>query len=114
MENKETTTDAALRETAEEAGANIELNGLFSLMNLPSAHQVHLFYRATLLDLKFMPGVETIEAKLFAKHEIPWSQLAFSTIKYALELFFDDHIKIAQGGNYGFHAIDILDPRYPC
>ena len=113
MENEETTTDAALRETVEEAGARIGLNGLFSLMNLPSAHQVHLFYRATLLDINFMPGVETSETKLFAKHEIPWSQLAFSTIKYALELYFDDQGKIAQGGSYGFHSIDILDPQYP-
>jgi len=113
MENKETTAEAAIRETSEEAGAHIDLHGLFSLMNLPTAHQVHLFYRARLLDLEFDPGTETTEVKLFAKHEIPWRQLAFSTIKYALELYFDDHRKSVHGGNFGFHPVDILNPRYP-
>lgn len=117
MENKETTAQAALRETAEEAGARIELQGLHSLINLPAAHQVHLFYRASMLDLELSPGAETIEGRLFSRHEIPWSQLAFSTVKYALELFFEDAAKIARGesqdGNYGFYAVDVLHSRYP-
>jgi ADP-ribose pyrophosphatase YjhB (NUDIX family) len=46
MENNETTEQAAKRETEEEAGANIELQGLFSLLNVPHVHQVHMFYRA--------------------------------------------------------------------
>lgn len=113
MENKESTSQAALRETAEEAGAQIELHDLHSLINLPTAHQVHLFYRASILDLDFKPGAETIENRLFLRQEIPWRQLAFSTVKYALELFFEDEEKVALGGNYGFHTADILHPRYP-
>lgn len=117
MENKETTAQAAVRETDEEAGARIELHGLHSLINLPTAHQVHLFYRATILDLDFHPGKETLENRLFTRDEIPWRQLAFSTVKYALELFFEDEAKIVRGaarqGEYGFHTADILHPRYP-
>src|SRR6478736_5861287 len=43
MENNETTAEAARRETVEEAGARIELQDLFSLLNVPHVHQVHLF-----------------------------------------------------------------------
>ena len=53
MENGETTGEGAARETMEEAGARIELHELFSMLNVPYIHQVHLFYRATLLDLDY-------------------------------------------------------------
>src|SRR5271156_3753211 len=61
MENGETTSQAALRETQEEAGANIQLHELFSLLNVPHVDQVHLFYRATLLDLNYLAGAESLE-----------------------------------------------------
>ena len=110
MENNETTTDAALRETIEEAGANIELHGLFSLVNVPHVHQVHMFYRATLLDLDFAAGIESLEVKLFAHNEIPWDDIAFPTVAHTLEFFFADHGKVLEGGSYGVHALDIFKP----
>src|SRR5438067_13233970 len=67
MENGETTSEAAIRETEEEAGANIELHQLFSLLNVPHVHQVHMFYLATLLDLDYLAGVESLEVKLFSE-----------------------------------------------
>ncbi|HEY4317187.1 MAG TPA: NUDIX hydrolase [Herbaspirillum sp.] len=104
MENEETTTDAARRETAEEAGANIELHGLFSLINVPHVHQVHLFYRATLLDLDFAAGIESLDVGLFSEESIPWADIAFPTVEYTLRQFFADlHRK--QG--FGFHTEDI-------
>ena len=51
MENDETAGQAGLRETLEEAGARIELGAPFSLLSVPYVNQVHLFYRARLLDL---------------------------------------------------------------
>ena len=45
MENNETTAEAAARETLEEAGATIEMQELYTLLNVPHVHQVHLFYR---------------------------------------------------------------------
>jgi len=85
MENNETTADAALRETAEEAGARIELHELFSLLNVVHVHQVHMFYRATLLDLNYAAGTESLEVKLFAESEIPWDQIAFPTVGHTLK-----------------------------
>lgn len=76
MENNETTSNAAIRETTEEAGANIQLHELFSLLNVPHVHQVHMFYRATLLDLNYEAGIESLEVKLFAPEDIPWEDIA--------------------------------------
>jgi ADP-ribose pyrophosphatase YjhB (NUDIX family) len=107
MENEETTTDAAIRETEEEAGANIELHELFSLLNVPHVHQVHLFYRATLLDLDYAAGVESLDVRLFSKDEIPWPEIAFPTVAQTLKLFFEDTTRVKEGGNYRFHSLDI-------
>ena len=90
MELGETTAAGALRETIEEAGARIEMQGLYTLLNVTRVSQVHLYYRARLLDLDFAPGPETIEARLFHEHEVPWDQLAFRTVRTTLEHFFAD------------------------
>lgn len=76
MELAETTAEGAARETVEEAGAEFEMQPLFSLINVAKVGQVHLFYRAKLLSNHFNPGTETIEAKLFTEAEIPWDELA--------------------------------------
>ena len=88
MENGETTSEAALRETQEEAGANIELHELISIINVTHVNQVHLFYRATLLDLNYLAGVESLEVKLFSESDIPWDDLAFRTTAHTLKYFF--------------------------
>jgi ADP-ribose pyrophosphatase YjhB (NUDIX family) len=113
MENEETTTEAAVRETEEEAGANVALGPLFTLLNVAHVHQVHLFYLAELLDLDFAPGIESLDVRLFAEDEIPWDDLAFPTIRTTLELFFADRAKIRDkggAGSYGFHSSDITRP----
>jgi len=108
MENNETTAEAALRETHEEAGANIELGKLFSLLNVARVHQVHMFYLATLVDLDFAPGEESLDVQMFTQAQIPWDELAFPTIRTTLELFFADRARIKkEGGGYGFHTQDI-------
>ncbi|GAP38272.1 NUDIX hydrolase [Piscinibacter sakaiensis] len=103
MELGETTADGALRETVEEAGAHIELQGLFTLLNVTRVSQVHLYYRARLLDLDFAPGPETIEARLFGEDEIPWEELAFRTVRATLEHYFADRRR----GQFGIHCADI-------
>ncbi len=112
MENNETTTAAAVRETIEEAGAHINVQDLFSMINLPTHHQVHLFYRATLLDLEFDPGKETLEVGLFSEAEIPWDKLAFATVRQTLKFFFADVAKVRSGGSFGFHSHDIMFASY--
>ena len=110
MENNETTMQAARRETEEEAGANIELHDLFSLLNVPHVHQVHLFYRATLLDLNYAAGVESLEVALFSEADIPWSEIAFPTVSHTLRYLFADLARVKQGGSFDFHSHDILKP----
>ncbi len=103
MELDETTDEGAQRETDEEAGAQIHLRGLFSLLNVARVGQVHLFYRADLLSEVFNPGHETIEARLFERHEIDWDEIAFKTVKLTLERYFDDLDK----GSFGCHFMDV-------
>ena len=71
MENDETTAQAALRETLEEAGARVELGAPFSMISVPHVNQVHLFYRARLLDLDFKPGEESLEVALCEEAQHP-------------------------------------------
>lgn len=105
MELGETTSAGAARETDEEAGAHYEMEGLFAVMSVVHVGQVHLFYRARLLDDVFDPGYETIEARLFTEAEIPWSELAFRTVREALSLYFEDRRR----GNFEqVHALDII------
>lgn len=104
MEMGETTAEGAARETDEEAGAQFEMQGLFSLVNVVHVGQVHLFYRARLLSDQFKPGIETIEARLFTEEEIPWDELAFRTVKETLKRYFADR----RSGHYGIHTVDIV------
>ncbi|MFT4100602.1 MAG: NUDIX hydrolase [Burkholderiaceae bacterium] len=90
MENGETSAEGAERETNEEAGARIELGDLYSLIDIPQVDQVHIFYLATLSDPHFVPGTESLEARLFTEDEIPWSQIAFKTVYKTLRWYFDD------------------------
>ena len=110
MENSETTSQGAQRETQEEAGANIALHELFSMLNVPHVNQVHLFYRATLLDLNFQAGSESLDVQLFAEHEIPWDEIAFPTVSHTLKFLFEDLAKMNQGGQFNLHTYDIFKP----
>lgn len=106
----ETTAQGAMRETVEEAGARVELQGLYTLLNVVHVGQVHYFYRARLLDIDFDPGPETIEARLFHEDELPWEELAFRTVKETLMRFFEDRKK----GEFPLHTMDIhLPSRAP-
>ena len=103
MELGETVAEGALRETVEEAGAHIELQGLYTVLNVARVGQVHLFYRARLLDTEFAPGPESIEAKLFREDEVPWDEIAFRTTRETLKCFFADQRR----GQFDVHVADI-------
>jgi ADP-ribose pyrophosphatase YjhB (NUDIX family) len=104
MELHETTAEGASRETVEEAGAQFELEHLFSVLNVARMGQVHLFYTARLLSDQFDPGHETIEARLFTEAEVPWDDIAFRTVKETLEHYFADR----RAGQLSFHVVDIV------
>jgi ADP-ribose pyrophosphatase YjhB (NUDIX family) len=104
MELGETVAEGAVRETDEEAGAQIELEELFTVLSVPRVGQVHLFFRARLLSDRFDPGHETIEARLFSEAEIPWEEIAFRTVKETLERYFADRGR----GEFGVYNLDIV------
>ena len=103
MELGETAAEGALRETVEEAGAHVEMGPLFTFLNVVRVGQVHLYFRARLLDTAFAPGPETIEAQLFREDEIPWDELAFRTVRETLKRYFDDWRR----GQFELHSADI-------
>lgn len=106
MEVGETTGAGAVRETVEEAGARIELGPVFSILDVPHVEQVHIFFRARLLDLEFAPGSETLEVRLFDEATIPWDELAFRTVSMTLRLFLADRAC----GAFGVHTQAIPPP----
>ncbi len=90
MENEETTQQAAIRETTEEANANVELSHLLSMIDVPHISQVHMFFYAELTDLNFHSGPESLEVKLFKEDEIPWEEIAFPTVKRTLRHYLSE------------------------
>ena len=90
MENQETLEEAALRESREEANANLEIEDIYSVISLPHINQIYVLYRAQLLDLDFFAGSESLDVQLFNEEDIPWDQLAFKTIEKTLRRFFED------------------------
>ena len=90
LENGETTAQGALRETWEEANADADVVGLYTLFSLPHISQVYMFYRAQLSNLDFSPGIESHETRLFTQKQVPWDQLAFQVITETLNYYFED------------------------
>jgi ADP-ribose pyrophosphatase YjhB (NUDIX family) len=104
MEIGETTEEAAARESREEANANLKIQQLYTVISLPHIDQVYMLYRASLSDLEFSPGEETLEVKLFREKQIPWKQLAFRTIHFTLKRYFEDR----QKGRFPLHTHTIV------
>lgn len=89
MENGECVEEGAMRETFEEACANVEIENLFTVFSVTNVNYVYLIFKAKLLDLNFKSGSESLEVKLFSKDEIPWDDLAFLSVKHCLNKHFN-------------------------
>ncbi|MCH9020686.1 MAG: NUDIX hydrolase [Proteobacteria bacterium] len=84
LELGETTAEGAAREAMEEAGAEIEIEALLAVYNIPRISQVQLIYAARLATPEVAPGSETLELGLFGWDEIPWDDIAFPSVHWAL------------------------------
>jgi ADP-ribose pyrophosphatase YjhB (NUDIX family) len=84
LEEHETPEDGAKREAKEEAECEIELDALLAVYSVPRISQVQLMYRARLKTPHFAPGTESLEVALFAWEDIPWTELAFPSVVWAL------------------------------
>ncbi|MEQ8951492.1 MAG: NUDIX hydrolase, partial [Parvibaculum sp.] len=71
----------------EEANADIVLRDLLAIYNIPRIAQVQIMYRATLSTDAFSAGEESLEVELFSWDEIPWDDLAFPSVYWALTQF---------------------------
>ncbi|MBS1140443.1 MAG: hydrolase [Proteobacteria bacterium] len=103
MENGETTAQAAIRETHEEAGAHILVDAPFALVSIAHINQVHLFYRGRMRASDYLAGEESLEVALFTPEEIPWDNLAFRSVTLCLEHYLADR----KDGQFGFHEAQL-------
>jgi ADP-ribose pyrophosphatase YjhB (NUDIX family) len=101
LELNETAMDGAKREAWEEARARIAIDALIAVYNIPRISQVQLIWRAVLLVPEFEPGPESLEVKLFGWDEIPWDELAFPSVRWALRhaVEIGDRAEFAPRGN---------------
>ena len=89
MENGETVEEGAVRELFEEAVATVTLGPLLTILSVPYISQVHMMYLGEMSEPKFATTPESTEIRLFTEPEIPWPQIAFRTVKMALEHYFE-------------------------
>ena len=84
LEMHETVEEGARREAWEEARARITLEGLLAVYSIARLGQVQLMYRARLAEPGFAAGPESLDVRVFAWDEIPWDEIAFPTVRWAL------------------------------
>ena len=95
---------AAARETVEEALAEVEVGTLLSVVNVLHAAQVHVMFRARMRNAQHGAGAESLETALFLEREIPWDEIAFASIHFALERYLADRREQAE--HIHFHDIE--------
>lgn len=84
MELHETPDAGARREAWEEARATLEMRGLLAVYSIPRISQVQLIYLADLVNAEVSAGEESLEVRLFAWDRIPWDDIAFPSVCWAL------------------------------
>lgn len=87
MEEHETVAGAVRREAREEALADLKLDGLLAIYDVPHLSQVQIFHRASLAAPGIGAGEESLECRMFLWAEIPWKELAFYSTSWALDAF---------------------------
>ncbi|MCI4643990.1 MAG: NUDIX domain-containing protein [Hyphomonadaceae bacterium] len=83
MELGESVEEAAAREAMEEACAKIEIRRTLSIYSVPRIGQVQVMFIADLAS-DIAAGPESEEVALFDWADIPWAELAFPTVVWAL------------------------------
>ena len=87
LELNETTAEGAAREVWEEACARVRMEGLVGIYEIPHISQVYVIHRARLTAPDFAPGQESTDVALFAWDDIPWDELAFPSVAWALRQY---------------------------
>ncbi len=84
LELHESAAEGARREAWEEARAEIEIDQLLAVYSIPRISQIQLIFRARLVGPEFAAGPETLELDLFPWRDIPWQEIAFPSVHWAL------------------------------
>lgn len=92
LELNETVLEGARREAREEACADIAIDRVLGIYNVPRISQVQIIYRASLSKPEYGVGEETQEVGLFAWDDIPWEEIAFPSVHWAL-----NHYRAVEG-----------------
>jgi ADP-ribose pyrophosphatase YjhB (NUDIX family) len=87
LELNETTAEGAVREAWEEARARIELEGVLAVYTITRLSQVQVIYRARLASPDISAGPESAEVALFGWADVPWPDIAFPSVRWALDHF---------------------------
>ena len=87
LEQQETPEEGAIREAREEACADIEIDGLLGVYSVARISQIHLLYRARLRSAAIAVGAESLDVALVSPDAIPWSELAFPSVRWVLERY---------------------------
>ena len=87
MEVGETAEQAAMREAREEANAAIVIDRLLAVYTIPRIAQVQIMYLAHMAEPSFSAGPESLEVMLAGWDEIPWDELAFPSVRWALDQY---------------------------
>ncbi|WNJ99715.1 NUDIX hydrolase [Thalassospiraceae bacterium LMO-JJ14] len=87
LELNETTDEGARREVMEESGANVDIGAFLGMFEIPRISQIYMVYQAAMISPELDPGPESIEAALFDWADIPWDEIAFPSITWALNVY---------------------------
>uniref|UniRef100_A0A5B7B3A1 Nudix hydrolase domain-containing protein n=1 Tax=Davidia involucrata TaxID=16924 RepID=A0A5B7B3A1_DAVIN len=90
MEIGESAAEGAIRETWEEAGAEVEVLSPFAQLDIPLIGQTYIIFLAKLKRPHFSPGPESSDCRLFSLDDIPFDSLAFSSMLVTLKLYTED------------------------
>lgn len=85
LEEGESAEAGARREAEEEACADIAIDSLLAVYSIPRISQVQLIYRAKLRRPEFAAGPESEAVALYRWEEIPWDDVAFPSVHWALD-----------------------------
>jgi ADP-ribose pyrophosphatase YjhB (NUDIX family) len=88
MELGETLEEGAAREAREEAEADIVLDGILGVFSVARIGQVQVIFRGRFANPDaphYAAGPESQEVALFQWQQIPWEDIAFPTVRWALE-----------------------------
>ncbi len=105
MEIGESTEQAAIRETKEEAQADVAITALHAVLSLPHAGQVYMVFRGRMLTPTYDAGEESLEVRLFPLLDIPWDHIAFPVVREALRRYVDD----VASGRFQLHLASLPD-----